>query len=96
MTELRVVEDEPPEPTPASRLIEYGVSWREAKEIAEAYRVRVQRAVLQEIGAGMSAPEAARLTGVSRVTVNTWLRARRGVLPGNRGAASSTATMVRA
>jgi hypothetical protein len=33
--------------------------------------------VLEEIDAGMSAPEAARLTGISRVTVNSWRRARR-------------------
>jgi len=39
--------------------------------------VRVQRAVLEAIDAGMSATEAARLTGVSRVTVNCWRRARR-------------------
>ena len=62
---------------PASRLLEYGVAWHEAQEIAEAYRVRLQRAVLEAIDAGMSAPEAARLTAVSRVTVNRWQRWRR-------------------
>lgn len=77
MDKLHLVVDEPPEPTPASRLLEYGAAWREAKEIAEAHRIRVRRAVLEEIDAGMSAPEAARLTGISRVTVNSWRRARR-------------------
>lgn len=47
------------------RLLEYGAAWRAAAEIAEAHRVRVRRAVLEEIDAGMSAPEAARLTGVA-------------------------------
>ena len=61
MTELHLVEDEPPPVTPASRLLEYGVAWHEAQEIAEAYRVRLRNAVLAEIDAGMSAPEAARL-----------------------------------
>ena len=63
MAELHVVDDEPPQVTPASRLLEYGVAWHEAQEIAEAYRVRLRRAVLAEIDAGMSAPEAARLAG---------------------------------
>ena len=77
MNELHLVVDDPPPVTPASRLLEYAAAWHEAQEIAEAYRVRLQRAVLQEIDAGMPAPEAARLAGTSRVTVNSWLRARR-------------------
>jgi hypothetical protein len=77
MTDLHLVEDEPPPVTPAARLLEYGLAWHEAQEIAEAYRVRLQRSVFAEIDAGMSAPEAARLARTSRQTVNTWLRARR-------------------
>lgn len=76
MDELQLVEHEPAV-TPATRLFEFGASWREAAEVAEAYRIRVLRAVVEEVDAGMSAPEAARLTGISRVTVNSWRRARR-------------------
>ena len=77
MTELHLVVDEPPAVTPEAKLFEYGTAWREAAELAEAYRIRAQRAVLEAIDAGMPAPEAALLTGVSRTTVNSWLRARR-------------------
>jgi hypothetical protein len=85
MNKLHLVGDGLPSETPAGKLLEYGAAWREAAEIAEAYRVRLQRAVLAEIDAGMSAPEAARLTGVSRVTVNSWRRAKLLTGPEDRG-----------
>jgi hypothetical protein len=47
------------------------LEWREAVEIAEAYRVRLRTAVLEEIDAGLPITEAARLTGLSRVTMHT-------------------------
>lgn len=59
-----------------ARLPGYAQSWREAIEIAEAYRMRLRTAVLEEIDAGLSITAAARLAGVSRVTVHDWLRAR--------------------
>lgn len=61
MDELHLVKDSEL-PRAESRLLEYGAAWREAKEIAEAHRIRVRRAVLEEIDAGMTALEAARLT----------------------------------
>jgi len=53
-----------------------GAAWREAVEIADAYRVRLRTAALKEIDGGLSITEAARLAGVSRVTVHDWVRAR--------------------
>ncbi|MBA2478516.1 MAG: hypothetical protein H0V38_07895 [Sporichthyaceae bacterium] len=52
------------------------LAWREAAEIAEAYRVRLRTAVLEEIDAGLPITDAAELTGLSRVTMHHWLRNR--------------------
>jgi len=60
----------------ASRLPGYALAWREAVEIAEAQRVRLRAAVLEEIDAGLAITEAAQLTGLSRVTMHHWLRNR--------------------
>lgn len=72
VTEAR--DDEPielPPPAGVGRLGRYGAAWHEAVETAEAYRARLRNAVLEEVDGGMSAPEAARRAGISRVTVNT-------------------------
>ncbi len=61
----------------ANRLPGYALAWREAVEIAEAYRVRLRTAVLEEIDAGLSITDAAELTGLSRVTMHHWLPAHR-------------------
>jgi len=63
-------------PAGAARLPCYALAWREAVEIAEAYRVRLRAAVLEEIDAGLAITEAAQLTGLSRVTMHHWLRNR--------------------
>jgi len=64
-------------PVGPSRLPGYALAWREALEIADAYRVRLRTAVLEEVDAGLHITEAARLAGVSRVTVHDWLRSER-------------------
>jgi hypothetical protein len=66
-----------PPPAGVGKLGRYGAAWHEATEIAEACRIRLRNAVLEEIDAGMAAPEAGRRAGISRVTVHTWMRARR-------------------
>jgi len=81
---MMIAVDEPSEAeeTPGSgagknRLPGYALAWREAVEIADAYRVRLRAAVLDEIDAGVTVTEVADLTGLSRVTLHHWLRAHR-------------------
>ena len=68
--------DQPGPVAGSARLPGYALEWREAVEIAEAYRVRLRTAVLEEIDAGLPISEAAQLTGLSRVTMHHWLRNR--------------------
>lgn len=60
-------------PADGSRLLGHALAWREAMEIANAYRSRLHDAVLEDVKAGLSVTGAGPITGLSRMTLHKWM-----------------------